>query len=375
MGANDATVQRLQREIAALPRAGFDVADVFRQTLRRLDPHLPSDGWCGLMMDPATLLMTGGVHERGLAPEVSRRLFEIEHGEDDVNLIAELARRPSPVGLLSEAVHGQLESSVRYREVLRPSGFEHELRAVARSGSRAWGALVLLRHPSSADFDERDKRLLEALMPSLAEAIRGALLLGAASDAPASTDRAVIVLGPHNSIETATPAGLDRLDALAEFGPPDAQRVPQTVQALANETRRSLADGAAARVQQVRVRSRDGHWLTLHGTLMSDGGRVAILIEPSRPLEVASLILDAYGLTQREGELVHYVLQGFDTGQIAELLAISAYTVQDHLKKVFDKVGVWSRKELVQRLFFKHYLPRMQQGLPLGPDGWFLERR
>ena len=109
--------------------------------------------------------------------------------------------------------------------------------------------------------------------------------------------------------------------------------------------------------------------------MLGEGGRqVAILIEPSGPLEVASLILEAYGLTHREGQLVHCVLHGFDTEQIAELLGISAYTVQDHLKRVFDKVGVRSRKGLVSRLFFKHYLPRMQQGLPLGPDGWFLER-
>jgi DNA-binding CsgD family transcriptional regulator len=122
-------------------------------------------------------------------------------------------------------------------------------------------------------------------------------------------------------------------------------------------------------------RARSGHWLALHSTILGEGPeRVAVLIEPTRLLEVALLILDAYGLTPREGEIVHCVLQGFDTEQIAELPGISAYTVQDHPKSVFDEVGVWSRKELVSRLFFKHYLPPLQQGLPLGPDAWFVER-
>jgi hypothetical protein len=45
--------------------------------------------------------------------------------------------------------------------------------------------------------------------------------------------------------------------------------------------------------------------------------------------------------------------------------------VQDHLKSIFEKVGVATRGELVARLFFEHYLPRLGGGAPLGSDGWF----
>lgn len=376
MGTDHNALEDLRREIAALPRARMSVADVFRESMRRIGARVSCDGWCGLTLDPATLLMTGGVHEHGLIPEAIRRLLEIEHGGEDVDLLADLARRPAPVGILSESAGERLEASARYREVLRPSGYEHEMRLIARSGSRVWGALILLRKPSVADFDVRDRRVLEAVSEPLAEAIRAALLVAAAVAPPDPADRALVVLDRANSVESSTPAALRWLEDLAEFGPPDTARVPHTVQVIANETRRLAAAGGVARALcQSRVRSRSGAWLVLQGTLLGEGSdRVAVFIEPARPLEVASLILDAYGLTRREGELVHCVLQGFDTGQIAELLGISTYTVQDHLKSVFDKVGVWSRKELVSRLFFKHYLPRMQQGLPLGPDGWFVER-
>jgi DNA-binding CsgD family transcriptional regulator len=34
--------------------------------------------------------------------------------------------------------------------------------------------------------------------------------------------------------------------------------------------------------------------------------------------------------------------------------------VQDHLKSIFDKVGVGTRGELVARLFFEHYAPELK---------------
>jgi hypothetical protein len=45
--------------------------------------------------------------------------------------------------------------------------------------------------------------------------------------------------------------------------------------------------------------------------------------------------------------------------------------VQDHLKAIFDKVDVGSRGELVARLFFDHYAPRLANGARIGSDGWF----
>jgi DNA-binding CsgD family transcriptional regulator len=53
------------------------------------------------------------------------------------------------------------------------------------------------------------------------------------------------------------------------------------------------------------------------------------------------------------------VARGFPTSEIAGRLHLSAYTVQDHLKSIFEKSGTGSRGDLVARLFFDHYAPRL----------------
>jgi DNA-binding CsgD family transcriptional regulator len=100
----------------------------------------------------------------------------------------------------------------------------------------------------------------------------------------------------------------------------------------------------------------------LHGAaLVADGARrVAVIVEPAQPARIAPLLMAAYGLTEREQDVTRLVLRGDSTAQIAVSLSVSPQTVQQHLKSVFEKTGVRSRRELVGRVFFAHYEPRLR---------------
>lgn len=80
-----------------------------------------------------------------------------------------------------------------------------------------------------------------------------------------------------------------------------------------------------------------------------------MIIEPAKPALLAPLLVQAYGVTRREEQVLRHLLRGASTKDISALLGISPYTVQEHLKKLFDKFGVRSRRQLVGRVFFDQY--------------------
>jgi DNA-binding CsgD family transcriptional regulator len=114
-------------------------------------------------------------------------------------------------------------------------------------------------------------------------------------------------------------------------------------------------------VPSVRVQTRSGRWLTFHGARteprLGHTDERMVIIEPSRPQELAWLRASAFGLSERERAVVDLVVQGVSTREISRALYISEYTVQEHLSKVFDKVGVRGRRALVKRLYFDNFYP------------------
>jgi DNA-binding CsgD family transcriptional regulator len=111
------------------------------------------------------------------------------------------------------------------------------------------------------------------------------------------------------------------------------------------------------------VQPQSGRWLTFHGarTELQPGrsGETMVIIEPSRPQELAWVRASAYGLSERERAVVDLVVQGASTREISRALYISEYTVQEHLSNAFDKVGVRDRRALIKRLFFDNLYPEL----------------
>ena len=52
------------------------------------------------------------------------------------------------------------------------------------------------------------------------------------------------------------------------------------------------------------------------------------------------MVLEGYGLTEREVGIVLYLARGLSSKEIAAELSLSPHTVRDHVKAIFRKCGV-----------------------------------
>jgi DNA-binding NarL/FixJ family response regulator len=170
------------------------------------------------------------------------------------------------------------------------------------------------------------------------------------------------ILGADSRLVSATPEALAWFEDIESIhrmpDPAVGVGVPSEVTVAAQEARARAAAGAPA-ATRTRARTRNGVWLLIHASCLHSadgtGGDAAVVIEPAKASEVAPLIVDAYELTPREVDVTRALARGLTTNEIARELHLSRYTVQDHLKSVYEKAGVSSRGELVAKMFADHY--------------------
>ena len=353
--------ERVPDRIAELVGRGLDLVTFWRQATEVLRGAVPfCETPCWYTLDPASLLVTSHFHE-GL-DELPPEWLAHEYYEDGVNKLADVARSQRGVSTLHEATGGDPTSSPRWHFNMTMGGDQELIVALRTPTGEAWGALGLYREPGAPLFDRDEIELLRSLAPSLAKGARRALLLGEATDPEGPESPGLIVLTDTWEVESVTAGVAGWLSDLPD-GDWDAGRLPAAVYAVAGRALRT-AEGpdAPGEVAVARVLSRSGTWVVLHGAaLVTDGARrVAVILEPAHPARISPLLMSAYGLTQREQEVTRLVLQGESTTQIAEQLGVSTHTVQQHLKRVFEKTGVRSRRDLVGQVFFTHYEPRVR---------------
>jgi DNA-binding CsgD family transcriptional regulator len=363
-------MRRTRSEIAAAARDGLDWLSFAATVNDAVGRVVLFDRACWHPVDPGTFLFTGLLGKNMVCSGVW--LAEHEYVIDDLNKWVDLARSGRHAGSLSQATGGNLAASARARsstELGLPVG--DELRASFVVDGTYWAAAGLLRDEGSPWFDDEEVRFIAAISSAIAEGFRRAVLV---SDITRVEDRdtspGVVMLDRYGQIESISPQAERWLAEIAEEPPAARPHDARVLQAIAARARHPEHD-PTRNTARARAQTRSGQWLLLYGTKLTGGldGRVAVIIQPAGPHDIAPLVAQAYGLSERERDVTRLCFRGLTTKEIAGTLHISPYTVQDHLKSIFDKTGTRSRAELVGQVFLEHYVPRFEDVASLPPGG------
>jgi DNA-binding CsgD family transcriptional regulator len=307
--------------------------------------YVPFDFACFALTDPATGLVTWASKTRSLGVG-DERFAAVEYGPPDINSFAEIATRTPPVGALSVDTDGDLMRCRRHRDLMAPQfGFTDELRVVFPSRGVTWGMMALYRAGDDPHFTADDAREVGAITPIIGAAIARSLFRAAphhiTSGAPA---QAVMIIDAANHVTHLTASAEQ---AVQELGGWDHGSLPANVLAVVSATRTRGTN------TETVVHTPSAGWLTLKAAALTGpagDSDTVVTVEPTPRTALGRLALAAYGLTAREQDVALLVLQGASTHAIADTLHLSPHTVQDHLKKIFGKTGVTSRRDLTARL-------------------------
>jgi DNA-binding CsgD family transcriptional regulator len=205
--------------------------------------------------------------------------------------------------MLAEATGGDLSRSPLWRDLLRHYAVADIASAVYRDRFGCWGFLDLWRVGPSGRFGEADASFLDAIARPVTAALRrslaGTFMGGGAPHQPVPPGPVVLLLSRDLEVRGQTPETQRYLRLLVPPAPED----------------------------------RD----------------IAVSIEETSPAERLALFARAFGLSAREAELVRQLAAGGGTRDLARQMFVSEHTVQDHLKSIFTKASVRSRRALLSR--------------------------
>jgi len=202
---------RVRDDIVRLVHRGLPVPEFAQAVGSALLRAVPAEGTCLMTLDPATMLPTAEYVENGLPAAEQLRLVEIEVREPDFNKWTQLARSDQPAASLSDVTAGELDRSLRQREIRRPGGFADELRAVLGH----WGALTVFRETRRPHFTTAEVQLVSSVAGLLADGLRRGLLLDAARGG--AEDVGLLMLADDDEVTLANPAAQPYLECLRGF--------------------------------------------------------------------------------------------------------------------------------------------------------------
>ena len=348
--ASSVAYSRARERVSRICGAAGDARTLRLELLGAIRRVVGFDAYAWLVTDPETSVGCAPLADVPCLPELPQ-LIRLKY-LTTINRWTTLRGR---VALLQEATGGDLSRSLMWRDLLCRYAVGDIASSVYRDRFGCWGFLDLWRAGRTGRFGVAEAGFLSAIAQPVTTALRhsqAVTFVRGVSRELVPPGPVVLLLSRDLEVRAQTPETQQYLRMLV----PPAQDQPPIPASAYNVAAQLLASeaGVDRNPPLARVHLSQGLWLTLRAGRIGDTAPpqerdIAVSIEETSPTERLALFTRAFGLSTREGELLHHLASGSDTRDLARQMFVSEHTVQDHLKSIFAKTSARSRRTLLSR--------------------------
>ncbi len=254
-----------------------------------------------------------------------------------------------------------------YNDFLKPQSIHHQMTIHLKSSRQILGVVALFRSRRALRFSHHDKLKALSAAPYLSGALQSAvssekskaLTSAIRSMIPDFPCRGLVILDrflePVYTDDRASGI-LSTLDMPEGGGKPGSTGIPREIYRGCNHLLGSVEgkrETASRELQFDMLSEGSRQKISVTVRLVLDGKSgpsYLVFFDPEEHILCMTRELRGVGLTRREIEVVHLLAKGSKNAEIAERLFISEYTVENHLRSIYRKMGVSNRTAVVHRL-------------------------
>lgn len=242
----------------------------------------------------------------------------------------------------------QFQRLALYQEFYRPVQAEQQM--VIRLGAPVPLVVAFTLSRRRPDFSERDRLLLNLLRPHLMQAYWNAETLSQLQQennqlrqTVTESDRGVIVVKNNGRIYSCTERARHWLEAYCGRRPHAGGWLPVEVRRwfLQQRVRWTQRDVLPA-LPAPFVLTQEGRELRIR-LLEGPGTEQHLLLLEERVTQVTSTAFVVLGLSRREAEVLYWLVRGKTNPEIGTIMQLRPSTVQTHVLRIYQKLGVETR--------------------------------
>jgi DNA-binding CsgD family transcriptional regulator len=311
----------------------------------------------------------GKVFSRGVTDKSLRLFRQYYHQLDPFNKVLNTQSPRSQVITFKQIIpFAKLLKTEYYNDFLKPQNIHDQLAIYLMSGNQFLGVAALFRPKDAPVFSSADNAKAKLIAPILTAAMERAISIKKSRELEQAIqsiaielpyDGIVILdtsLRPvyYNNVAAGIISMLHRLMGQNRSFPPD---LPDPLHTAALRLASALQGAVPRKLPQmdpIILTTNSAKKVIAHlRVVINEKSTPLILIcfNPSSQPSTTDTLLKQQGISPRELDIIHLLADGKKNSEIAEVLFISEYTVENHLRAIYRKMDVKNRTALVHKLY------------------------